>query len=598
MNQYYSFDKLRRVWLAPVDELFPYSDGEDSENYLLSVLKSAKDVSSTSSEMLNAIRDWPSEYHLSPVRHNLLRPFKIKATDRILELGCGCGSITRYLGETGATVFAVEGSLRRAEIAAERCRDLPNVTVFCDNLADFKCDEKFDYVTLIGVLEYSPLFINGGDPVVAGLVKARSHLKEEGGLILAIENQLGLKYFNGCSEDHVGVPYYGVSGLYESNEPVTFGRYNLTNKLKESGFSGVDLFFPYPDYKLPNVILSEAALEESRFNFPDLLMNNFSRDYQGGSSRAFPEGVAWRVVAENKLAMDLANSFLVFARNDKFTDFSVGWLAKIFSRGVRNFCYQVSTTIALNKNAELVVLKEKLYPGMPVPGEFFSQVVDSGVYHEGKLLLGRVHKAMAREVALDELAACFAPWLNYLLSHASPGEGGKSLLPNNFVDCIPGNLIEGSLGELYYFDAEWVSAEPIPMAWVIVRGINNSFSGCIENRSIKGFSYREIITLIAQRSGIKLTEKDFESADEFEARLALQCHADAAGKTSLLAFIDEEPFLTCRLFEDVSGLKRELIWCKKELARVKHTFSWRATAPLRVVWNIYLKLKLGIAGLL
>lgn len=181
MNEYYLFDELRRVWARSVSEAFPYSDGEESENYLLSILKGAKDVSSTSSEILGAIRDWPSEYHLSPVRHNLLRPFRIKATDRILELGCGCGSITRYLGETGATVVAVEGSLRRAEIAAERCRDLPNVTIFCDNFADFEFDGKFDYVTLIGVLEYAPLFFNGNDPVVASLIKSRSHLKEGGG---------------------------------------------------------------------------------------------------------------------------------------------------------------------------------------------------------------------------------------------------------------------------------------------------------------------------------------------------------------------------------------------------------------------------------
>lgn len=415
---------------------------------------------------------------------------------------------------------------------------------------------------------------------------------------MAIENQLGLKYFNGCSEDHIGVPYYGVSGLYEKNEPVTFGRDRLTAKLKESGFSGGDFFFPFPDYKLPNVILSEAALEESRFNFPDLLMNDFGRDYHGGGSRAFSEGLAWRVMAENKLTMDLANSFLVLARNGNLTEFSVDWLAKIFSRGFRNFCYQVVTTISVAKNSEIIVLKEKLYPELRSVDKYFSQVVDGGSYHEGSLLLRSIHKAMAREAGIDELAACFAPWLNYLLSHASSEGGGMSLLPNNFVDCIPGNLIEDSLEGLHYFDAEWVCAERVPVVWVVVRGINNSISGCIENRAIENFSYRDIMTLVARGSGIELSDKDFELADEFEARLVSQCHANATGRTSLLSFIDEKPFLTCRLFEDVSNIKRELDWLKKELDRVKSTFSWRATAPLRVAWNTYLKLKLSVVRLL
>jgi 16S rRNA A1518/A1519 N6-dimethyltransferase RsmA/KsgA/DIM1 with predicted DNA glycosylase/AP lyase activity len=81
--------------------------------------------------------------------------------------------MTRYLGETGATVIAVEGSLRRAEIAAERCRDLRNVSVYCDNLIQFEAEGHFDIVTLIGVLEYAPCFISSEDPVGACLAAAR-----------------------------------------------------------------------------------------------------------------------------------------------------------------------------------------------------------------------------------------------------------------------------------------------------------------------------------------------------------------------------------------------------------------------------------------
>src|SRR3990167_4875722 len=125
MSQYYSFDTVRRVWLPPASESFPYSDGDESEDYLLSTLKAVRDVSSKSSEILNAIRDWPSEYHLSPVRHNLLRSFEFKATDRILELGCGCASTSLFLGETVATVTAVEGSLRRAKIPAMTVAPFP-----------------------------------------------------------------------------------------------------------------------------------------------------------------------------------------------------------------------------------------------------------------------------------------------------------------------------------------------------------------------------------------------------------------------------------------------------------------------------------------
>jgi 16S rRNA A1518/A1519 N6-dimethyltransferase RsmA/KsgA/DIM1 with predicted DNA glycosylase/AP lyase activity len=55
------------------------------------------------------ITDWPTEYHFSRQRHCLLRPLNIQAGEDVLELGCGCGAMTRYLGEIGAIVDSIEG---------------------------------------------------------------------------------------------------------------------------------------------------------------------------------------------------------------------------------------------------------------------------------------------------------------------------------------------------------------------------------------------------------------------------------------------------------------------------------------------------------
>ena len=66
-----------------------------------------------------------------------MRPLELHSGDKVLELGCGCGAITRFLGEIGANVVAVEGSLARARVAAERCRELTNVRVVVDDLLSF-----------------------------------------------------------------------------------------------------------------------------------------------------------------------------------------------------------------------------------------------------------------------------------------------------------------------------------------------------------------------------------------------------------------------------------------------------------------------------
>src|ERR1035441_6992369 len=108
---------------------FSYSDGVEVEERLLSIISDAKDRSTFSQELAESICDWPTEYYFSRFRHCLVRPLDLHAGDKVLELGCGCGAIPRFLGEIGANVVAVEGSLARARVAAERCRELTNVRV-------------------------------------------------------------------------------------------------------------------------------------------------------------------------------------------------------------------------------------------------------------------------------------------------------------------------------------------------------------------------------------------------------------------------------------------------------------------------------------
>ncbi len=589
MTKNYQFDPNQRIWATSSDNTLSYSDGDKNEEYLFSAITNAKDVSSNSPELFSAIRDWPSEYHLSPVRHNLLRPFLFEPSDHILELGCGCGAMTRYLGETGAKVVAVEGSRRRAMIAAERCRDLPNVSVYCDNLIDFQTDGVFDFVTLIGVLEYSNQFIAGPEPVHACLKKAGSFLNTDGALILAIENQLGLKYFNGCNEDHLGIPYFGINGLYRKGDPVTFGRHALAENLNESGFPVHDFFYPFPDYKLPGLILSEAALCEGQLNVADLLIHNTGHDYPDTKHRAFAEDLAWKVAAENRLIAKLANSFLVIARPQTTDTCRIHWLAKIFSRGRRFPCYQVETTIAFIKESNLGVFKNKLCQNPKNDGQWLQHTVKDGAYISGNVLLGKIHRAMASEAELDELASCFKPWLDFMRNHATNNNQDKLVLPGNFIDCVPANMIESSEGFLHYFDAEWTSKVPIPMVWTVIRGIAYSLIGCLENASLKHMTYRQFVSTVAEFSQVHLSEADFVIADNWEARLVTQCHMDAATTPRLSTFYDEPLFLMRRLTGNIPELRHRLAWYEAELARVKGTFSWKLTIPLRVGWNIFKK---------
>ena len=47
-------------------------------------------------------------------------------------------------------------------------------------------------------------------------------MKKNGKLYIAIENRLGMKYFAGYNEDHIGKPFIGIEGYDNKNKVRTF----------------------------------------------------------------------------------------------------------------------------------------------------------------------------------------------------------------------------------------------------------------------------------------------------------------------------------------------------------------------------------------
>ena len=56
----------------------------------------------------------------------------------------------------------------------------------------------------IGVFEYAACYTDNENPFSYMLQLVERHLAPGGKIIIAIENRLGLKYWAGCAEDHVG----------------------------------------------------------------------------------------------------------------------------------------------------------------------------------------------------------------------------------------------------------------------------------------------------------------------------------------------------------------------------------------------------------
>lgn len=443
-----------------------YADG--AEDALLDLVSHAVDLGSGSLEMLHRADGWAMRYHVDPARANVVRGFDIPHGARVLEVGAGCGAVTRYLGETAEFVDAVEPMPARAAVARQRTRDLPGVEVFCGEVHDLPAVASYDVIVVVGVLEY----VGGGSaehaPYVEFLRALRHRLAPGGRLLLAIENKLGVKYLAGSPEDHTGRLFDGLEDYPHGSHARTFRRSELAALLEEAGFSS-RILGAFPDYKTTRVLFD---FDEPAADAAELLhrIPSFPSPDAGTSRvRLVDEGLLWRELVQAGVGADFANSFVVLAGSAQAGAGAEGeggadaasaaapplWpehtLARFFSRD-RDPGAVTQTTVR-REGDEVQFVRTFAQDPLPsvssenpvaafVPGRPFEEVF-----------------AASDDAARRDLVQ---RWIE-LVQHSADDHG----VP---VDAIPQNVRIDPSGALRLIDVEFRSTE-LPEAAVIQRGI-------------------------------------------------------------------------------------------------------------------------------
>ncbi|WP_431086507.1 class I SAM-dependent methyltransferase [Paenibacillus sp. 8b26] len=301
MIEYIGSVKMNYTYYSGEDS---YSDG-DIEDELLGMLSNHVNLG----RVLREDNRWPILYHFSPTRHNLLEWYQFKPEGEVLEIGAGCGALTGLLCDKSKSVTCIELSKRRALINAKRHSEKSNLEIMVGNLNDIQLNKQFDYITLIGVLEYSALYTEANSPYITFLKNIKKFLKKDGILIIAIENKLGLKYWAGSREDHTGDFFDGLQN-YPSNKGVaTFSKLEIEQLIYDSGFGGLEFYYPFPDYKMPTQLYSDQRL-------PCVgELRSRSTNYDQNRVVLFDEESVTNNIIKNKLFSTFSNSFLVFCSN-------------------------------------------------------------------------------------------------------------------------------------------------------------------------------------------------------------------------------------------------------------------------------------------
>jgi len=394
-----------------------------------------------------------------------------------------------------------------------------HVSVICAPFQELRFKQEFDLVFCIGVLEYAGAFLQARDPFDAALAFVADVLSPHGAIVLAIENQFGLKYLASSAEDHTGVMFDGWEGYPGDPDRIrTFG-YRELRRLLEKHFGQVQFYFPYPDYKTPACVLAESFFGAAKVG--ELIAGCCPGTEPGGVS-LFDEGLALLELDRNDALPFFANSFLVVAGKSPDAPVSFPHLGVKYSTD-RVPLFRSLTRFERTQDGAVWVRKVLLSDAKPAKAGPVSLHATEDRWVTGPslhtMLKGRIQR---RGLSLEEIFAPCRPWLKKLRSLAAP-EGEPVLLNGRLLDANWTNCyLSGD--DCLLIDLEWEWQSKVSLNAILIRNIYTLLRDTASLRRVNPIlrrgSLRSIIARVARALDVGLTRADFREFCRLEAYLA------------------------------------------------------------------------------
>lgn len=192
----------------------------------------------TNEVLCQEIPRWLYLQEYSKRRTNIARWIDIDAGDSILEVGAGCGAVTRYLSEAAKMVLCVEYSPLKAEIHQKRFSNMENVRTFCDEHELQNANPSFDKIFVWEVKAKTV------DDFTQQLKTLMSMLKTNGTMYVGIDNRFALRRWAG----------------YQDKKPFCISKSQLIYVINLMEEFDTHLYYPYPDYEYMMALYSDEHL--------------------------------------------------------------------------------------------------------------------------------------------------------------------------------------------------------------------------------------------------------------------------------------------------------------------------------------------------
>ena len=279
-----------------------------------------------------------------------------------------------------------------------------------------------------------------------------------------------------------------------------FSKAELISILKITGFEYNDFYYPFPDYKLPRVILKEGErlYEDS---IPTLIYNLLyttrSINYSGDRNPSVHEGRVLKNFIDNKCLDIVSNSFLVVS-NKIQTENRNDPLVFYYSNNRR---FEYANEIKFWSDEKGTVFKKNWY-GYPTKNKLFN--LSDTVTKEEVLVHGTLLSIVLDNYFLlkdrDGYQLYFNKWLDFLKNNIKQYE-------KESFDLIPRNIICSK--ELVPIDiGEWVTSIPLSISQLVYRHVKEYRRHFIWLLETKDLSTEDLVTSVLDHFGIEAINED------------------------------------------------------------------------------------------
>ncbi len=514
---------------------------------------------------------------LSDIRQNILNWYSFKCDATILELNANYGEVTGLLCNRAKRVVSIEQSKKYADIICKRHEDKENLELIVGNFLQIDLQEKFDYIVIVGIVE----------SLKETIQYANKYLKEDGTILLAVNNKFGVRAWITTKEDEKVV----------SNNKTAISKEQLEKILEGKHYK---YYYPLPNYKLPNIIYTESCMPTVSNIYRDLTYKDESVNFK--ELEAYYE-----IVRDNPENFRIfANSFLVEISNKEIPENNIKFIAY---SNIRKDEYRIKTIVEdkevyktkVNEKADKHIQKVKKNVdlmnelGICTLDSYTGDVIVSRRVNAETLeeQLIRIFKEQGKEKFLEKIGQYreFLKQKLQLITEIDKNIFTKYKVKNDEIEKL--TFVKHGLWDLifqncfvvdneyYFYDQEWYE-ENTPIEYILYRAIlyfHESKQYITDEEIFEYLGIQEFISVFK--------ELDDKIQEKIRKPLVWNIHTkdelDKSKYSKLKKKLEEKEIEIQSLKSELDVLKQEDAQKHNALVAIENSLSWKVTKPLRGV---------------